>query len=333
VNTKLSVAAEQVQHMREAVFFEGPDVSRKLSRFWILLTLAAVIAATGVVSDSTATVIGAMIVAPLMIPIQGTMLAAVLGDRANLARSIGLVISAAAAATAIGFAIAALVPNDVTAATNSQVAARVNPTLLDLLAAFATGAVGSIALVRRDISDTLPGVAIAISLVPPLTVVGITLEAGEPGQAWGALLLFLTNVTAILAVGSIVMAIYKVRAAGGIAAIDAGPNTHRRSPIVIAAMLVLVAIPLTTSSLLLVRQRSRENDVYAASAEWAGDRDWEVVGVSTKEGDTIVRLTGPLPVPDPASLRDALAADGIDVATVRAEFVPSETVNLGEIDG
>ena len=50
---------------------------------------------------------------------------------------------------------------------------------MDLLAALATGAVGSVALVRRDISDTLPGVAIAISLVPPLSVVGFTFEAGK----------------------------------------------------------------------------------------------------------------------------------------------------------
>lgn len=118
-------------------------------------------------------------------------------------------VAAAAAAISIGLLLAVLVPNDIVAATNSQDAGRVNPTLVDLVAALATGAVGSIALVRRDISDTLPGVAIAISLVPPLSVVGVTLEAGEPSQSWGALLLFLTNVTAILAVGSIVMAIYR----------------------------------------------------------------------------------------------------------------------------
>jgi hypothetical protein len=62
----------------------------------------------------------AMLVAPLMIPIQGTMLASVLGDRANLVRSIGVVVTAAVAV--IGYVLAALVPNDVVAANNSQVA-------------------------------------------------------------------------------------------------------------------------------------------------------------------------------------------------------------------
>jgi uncharacterized hydrophobic protein (TIGR00271 family) len=116
-------------------------------------------------------------------------------------RSLGLVVGGAAAAVAIGWLIGLPVVNDVVAETNSQVAARVNPRLIDLVAALATGVVGSVALVRRDISDTLPGVAIAISLVPPLSVVGLTLEAGELDQSAGALLLFVTNVAAILGTG------------------------------------------------------------------------------------------------------------------------------------
>lgn len=167
-----------IDHMREAVFFEGPVRSQRLSRFWILLVLASIIASAGVVADSTATVIGAMIIAPLMTPILGTMLGIVLGDRLNLTISIGMVVAGAAAAVAVGYVIGMLVVNDVVAATNGQVAARVTPRLIDLVAALATGVVGSVALVRKDISDTLPGVAIAISLVPPLAVVGLTAEAG-----------------------------------------------------------------------------------------------------------------------------------------------------------
>src|SRR6478735_2558572 len=138
------LAAQDLDTMRAAVFFEGPEAGRKLSRFWILLLLAAVIASAGVVGDSTATVIGAMIVAPLMTPIQGTMLAVVTGARNNLARSLGLVVAGAAAAIGIGFVVGLLVVTDVVAATNSQVAGRVSPRLIDLLAALATGVVGSV---------------------------------------------------------------------------------------------------------------------------------------------------------------------------------------------
>jgi uncharacterized hydrophobic protein (TIGR00271 family) len=154
-----------------------------------LLSLAGVIAAAGVAADSTATVIGAMIVAPLMTLILGAMLAVVLGDRGNLARSLRLVFAGAAAVVAIGVVSGLVIPQDVVAQTNSQVAGRIHPRIVDLVAAIATGAVGSVALARRDIADTLPGVAIAISLVPPLSVVGLTLSSGAPDQALGALLL------------------------------------------------------------------------------------------------------------------------------------------------
>ena len=177
-DTQMAVMND-TKHMRDAVFFEGPEVRQRSSRFWILITLASIIAAAGVAADSTATVIGAMIVAPLMTPILGTMLSVVLADRTNLIRSLLHVAGGAVVAISIGWLVGVLVVNEVVAETNSQVAQRVHPKLIDLLAALATGVVGSVALVRRDISDTLPGVAIAISLVPPLCVVGFTLEAGK----------------------------------------------------------------------------------------------------------------------------------------------------------
>ena len=132
-----------------------------------------------------------------------------LGDAGNLRRCLLLLIIGAATVVALSWLVGLFVPFPVVAATNSQVAARVTPRVVDLVAALATGAVGSVALARSDISDTLPGVAIAISLVPPLAVVGLTLESGAPHQALGAFLLFTTNVVAILASGIVVMAFYR----------------------------------------------------------------------------------------------------------------------------
>ena len=93
-----SVTQVDIEQMRDQVFFEGPERRRRLSRYWLLLLLSAVIAVAGVVSDSTATVIGAMIIAPLMTPILGTVLAVVLTDRANLRRCLLLLAAGAAAA-------------------------------------------------------------------------------------------------------------------------------------------------------------------------------------------------------------------------------------------
>jgi len=109
-----------IKQMRDQLFFEGPERGRRMSRYWLLLPLAAVIASAGVVSDSTATVIGAMIVAPLMTPILGIVLAVVLADRADLRRCVLLVVAGAAAVVGIGWLLGLFVPYSVVAAVNSQ---------------------------------------------------------------------------------------------------------------------------------------------------------------------------------------------------------------------
>jgi uncharacterized hydrophobic protein (TIGR00271 family) len=315
--------------MRESVLFEGPEIGRKFSRFWVLLVLAAIIASAGVVADSTATVIGAMIVAPLMTPILGTMLAVVLADRTNLVRSVGLVAGGALAAIAIGFAVGLLSANEVVAATNSQVAARVNPKLIDLLAALATGAVGSVALVRSDISDTLPGVAIAISLVPPLTVVGLTAESGELGQSAGALLLFATNVAAILATGVVVMWLYRVhRLALAPAGTDARTVSRRKGIAVIVGMLCLIGVALTASSITIARTSALESDVRRVVSAWADDSGWSLLGVTMRGTEVSARVIGPPPLPDTSSLAALLEAEGVDAGDVTVELIPEERVEL-----
>ena len=326
-----SIARQDLTYMRDAVFIEGPESARRLSRFWMLMLLSSVIAGAGVVSDSTATVIGAMIVAPLMVPIQGIMLAAVLGDRRNLLRSVGLVVAGALAAVAIGWLLGVIVPGPVDAQTNAQVAARVSPTLIDLLAALATGAVGSVALIRRDISDTLPGVAIAISLVPPLAVVGLTLQAHQWGQAGGAVLLFATNVAAILGVGTVIMALYRVHRMTpqyGTAAVRS--HYRRNAVVVIAALAVIVVVPLTTASVDIAHQTNSELAVTAAATEWAAGTGWTLESVTTgNSGHTVALFAGAPPYPGTAGLRQDLVRHGVAPATVQAQFVPRVTVDLG----
>jgi uncharacterized hydrophobic protein (TIGR00271 family) len=323
------LAMNDVDTMRDSVLFDGPNKARRISRFWILIILASIIASAGVVGDSTATVIGAMIVAPLMTPILGTMLSLVLADRANLIRSLLFVVGGAACAVAIGWLVGLVVLYPVVAATNSQVAARVHPHLIDLLAAVATGVVGSISLIRKDISDTLPGVAIAISLVPPLSVVGLTLQSGEPGEAFGALLLFLTNVTAILASGIIVMAIYKVRPPEPSDEDRGRALNRRRAMLVVGALTVSIVGVLTFSSAKIIRDTRRESTVQDVAKSWAGEFGWRIIAVSTDEDGLVVRAEGPIPQPETTTLADALRRRGIDPAAVTIDLVPRVEIKLG----
>lgn len=323
-------AVNSVDAMRDSVLFIGPDRRRRLSRFWILLTLAAVIAAAGVVADSTATVIGAMIIAPMMLPIQGAMLSTVLGERGSLGRSIALVFAGAAATIVIAYIIGLVIVGDVVADTNSQVAGRVTPRLIDLLAALGTGVVGSIALVRRDIADTLPGVAISISLVPPLSVVGLTLESGAYVQALGALILFATNVAAILVTGVVVMSVYGVRPGLGPESQASSAKGRRRSLIVIVSLLVIVGVPLTYSSVITGTNAVTASTIQVVAGDWAAEAGWEVEPVELTPEGASIRATGPLPVPGVALLRERLTDSGISLTGLKVELVPSYTVDLDQ---
>ncbi len=314
----IGLTGSDVQRMRDDLFFEGPARGRRLSRFWLLLVLSAVIASAGVVSDSTATVIGAMIVAPLMTPILGMVLSVVLADARNLGRCTLLVVTGAATVVGIGWLLGHFVPYPVVAATNAQVAGRVTPRLVDLVAALATGAVGSVALARSDISDTLPGVAIAISLVPPLSVVGLTLESGAPRQALGALLLFGTNVAAILASGIVVMALYHTARAAGP---TARPVLRLSSIGLIVLLLAAVIVPLKLDTDRIDQTLVRQTDVQAVADHWASTAGWTVTGVAADGSAVLVDATGPLPEPALSSLHEQLVAAGLTSFPVRVSRV------------
>lgn len=322
----LRVTVDDVVRMRAQLLFDGPEAHTKLTRFWALLALATVIASAGVVGDSTATVIGAMIVAPLMTPILGSVLSIALGDGRNLARSLALVVAGAGAVVAIGYLVGLLVPYEVVASTNSQVASRIHPRLIDLLAALATGAVGSFALVRSDISDTLPGVAIAISLVPPLAVAGLTLESGAPHQSVGAVLLFLTNVAAILLSGLIVMAVYRVGRAAG--SVEAGVRQLRVSAALVVVFTLVIAVPLAATSRALTGETENASKVEKVAKRWAGPAGWRVDQVDPSSTRVVVHASGPLPAPKPAALRAQLDAAGLGRLSVRVQLVPEYTVDL-----
>lgn len=324
-----AATVSDLARMREQLLFDGPEAGRKLSRFWTLLALSAIIAAAGIVGDSTATVIGAMIVAPLMTPILGTVFSVALGDGRNLLRSLELVIGGAAAVIAIGYVFGRLTTIAVTAETSSQVAGRIAPRLVDLVAALATGAVGAFALAREDVSDTLPGVAIAISLVPPLAVVGLTLEAGATDEAEGAMLLFLTNVAAILASGILVLALYRIPR---LARAESGDGARRLSRLggvpAIVGFVAVIAVALAGATATTTAVRLESSSVGRVVREWAAATGWELRSIEPKQGGYRVRVSGRLPAPVAADLRTALDRAGHEDVALSLDLDPEEHIEL-----
>ncbi|MGV9825950.1 DUF389 domain-containing protein [Gordonia sp. NPDC003429] len=287
--------------LEERLDFAVGDRSAKRSAFWIMLTLSGIIAIAGIIGDSTATVIGAMIVAPLSTPILGIGHGIVTGRRHLIVSSVGYVVAGAAVVTLMGVLLAQVIPNPVTVLSNAQVLGRTSPTIDDLLAALATGLVGAIAITRRDVGDVLPGVAIAISLVPPLGVVGVCLGSGAPALALGAFILFASNVVAMVITSIVVLTMAGYAYAAAVA--YEGPVTRRRNAyIAVAVALVIVLVPMVGYSLssLWVSQITGATKVWLSDG---GVRDTEVSGVSISGESVTVNVLGPHDLPPVSSLR------------------------------
>jgi uncharacterized membrane protein len=166
-------------------------------------------------------------------------------------------------------------------------------------------------------------------LVPPLSVVGFTLEAGKPDQALGASLLFLTNVAAILGSGTVVMALYGFfRPAASPAGLERPAVNRRNAVIIIAAMVVAVSIPLTATSVTLARDTLREAQTLAAAREFSDAVGWSTGKVTTRGGVVLVHMEGPPPLPNTDSLRTELKKRGVDPSEVQVELVTAKLVTF-----
>ena len=169
--------------------------------FHFMLGLSAIIATLGLLANSVAIIIGAMIIAPLIGPIMGMTYSTIIGNRRLLRRSSLTLLSGVILTIALSWIVASAVGLKTV---DSEIWSRANPTLIDLGIAMAAGAAGAFANTRRRIADALPGVAIAVALVPPLSVVGIGLSLANIQLAAGSSLLFLTNLISIIFTGGLV---------------------------------------------------------------------------------------------------------------------------------
>jgi uncharacterized hydrophobic protein (TIGR00271 family) len=312
--------------VRDAVYLFGPEAEAKRSRFWLLLVLAAVIASAGVLADSTATVIGAMIIAPLATPIQGVGVALAGGELPALLASARTLLLGALAVVAIGALCAFVLPELVSSDANSQITGRVSPTLLDLVAAAATGLAGSLAIARRDIGDILPGVAIAISLVPPLAVVGITAADGAWDDALGALLLFTTNVLAIVVMGSLLYTVL------GLLPERPGAPRMRRRPAysVVAAAGLVVVLALGVATFRTAQLERRQDAAATVASDWATGNGEKLL--STRfQGDALVVVVEGAGGTDDAELLTLLDGAIPRGTPVEVNRVPGEHRRLGEV--
>jgi len=174
---------------------------------------------------------------------------------------------------------------------------------------------------REDVADSLPGVAIAISLVPPLCVVGIALSDGQWREAIGASVLFLTNFLSILLAGGGVLALLGL---ARVATKTLPGHARRNAFLVVSLGVLLVSVPLSASTLKVTRETITEFHTSRIAKEWVKGSAYEVRSVDARDNEVRVLIAGEGEPPTIPELVSALQDDVRYQVVLDLEIVPIE---------
>jgi uncharacterized hydrophobic protein (TIGR00271 family) len=320
------VGDEMRSEVIDNLYFEAPGSTQKQIGFWVLLVLSTTIATLAILADSTAVVIGAMLVAPLMTPILGVSAGIVNGWMGRVSKAFATVAGGVAISILTAWIVSSWAPHFVPIAANSQVVSRVSPTLLDMMIALAAGAAGAYATVDKRVSASITGVAIAVALVPPLAVVGVTLTTGAYPEAFGAFLLFLTNLVSIILAASIVFVLT------GFAVIGRLRENQERMKTVFATVLLgamIILVPLAFTSEGILTSASRQSSARDVTEAWLEEAEGLQLNRVEVEGNEVsVVITGEGEVPLIAVLNTDLSEKFGTPTAALIEFFPSQRLTV-----
>lgn len=312
-----SVSKKSLESARESTLVDVKEPGRAYTSFAWRLILSAVIATGGIAVSSPAVVIGAMLIAPLMSPMLGTTLAVALGDARAAVRTFLITVAGAAACIAVAIAVAAIIPVGIDTGSNAEILSRTSPRLADLVIALASGLMASVAVLRDDIPDALPGVAIAAAIVPPLCVVGCSLYAGDLVSAAGSSLLFLANYFAIQVSGFLLFLAVGVGKEGRSGRVRETKKARAAWIASVFAGIVLVSVPLALTSLDAVQRNAEEVKVREVAAEWLEGSDYRVASIQVSNSRIEIRIAGSGAEPSTDKLRDMLRGEAVDDLPLR----------------
>lgn len=229
--------SERTDVIRHATELSQPGIN-----FIVLMFISSLLGSFGLLQNSAAVIIGAMLVAPLMSPLMSFSVGLLQTDLRLMRTAIVTTLFGVGIGLAVAVFGGLIMPLDIA---TSEMMSRGQPSLLDMGVALASGLAGAYAVARKDIPSALAGVAIAAALVPPLCTVGLALAFGEFELASGAALLFLTNIVCISLAGSAVFAWLGLRV---------GRELHTRRQLAISLVVLgLLALPLASTFINVVR--------------------------------------------------------------------------------
>ncbi|MEM1360211.1 MAG: DUF389 domain-containing protein [Pseudomonadota bacterium] len=268
--------------------FDGRPSGPYWTRFCVLLAGSVIIATMGLLRNSGAVVIAAMLIAPLMTPILGIAAAMIMGWRKRVLTLLLRVLIAAACSVLLAWLVVfvANVPRGLMIP--SEVVARTDPGIEDLVIALAAGAAGAYVQINREELSLLPGAAIGVALVPPLSAVGILIHYREFDGAYDATLLFMTNLAAIILAACAVYLLAGARKL--ILKRSKRRTTFTASFVVISGLVAVLILQLGEATVQRYRESRMSQDIAEAVAEWSGPVSVEIMRLHVRERRKIADL-------------------------------------------
>ena len=327
----VDIGSDRRDEISNGLYYEDPERAGKLTSFGVMMLLSTTIATLGILQDSTAVVIGAMLIAPLMTPIMGTSAGIVGGWPRRTLESAATVTIAAIGAIGLAWIVAAWVPAIGDLTTNSQITSRTEPTLIDMMIALAAGVAGAYATVDRRVSSSLPGVAIAVALVPPLAVTGVTAHARLWDEAGGALLLFVTNaVTIVLAA----VVVFVITGFVSLRRLRTYGTQIRASLATVLVSALVIMVPLGITGQGVIAASVATGSAEDAVATWLADESTiQVLDVTVEGSEVSVVLASPDPYPPIEELEDLLSAALEAPVIVTVNQVPTLSETYSDAEG
>ncbi len=304
--------------IRKGALFGGANL-------WVLF-FAILVASVGLNVNSTAMIIGAMLISPLMGPILGIGYGAGVGDTRLIrlsAQSLLLFVLISLATATVYFYLTPLHK------AQSELLLRTSPTIWDVLIAFFGGCAGIVAITRREVSTVVPGVAIATALMPPLCTAGFGIANGNPQYFFGAVYLFTINSVFIAFSTWLFAKILRLPLRG-----EGADATHRKTRFWVAAAVILTLVPSGYLTLQLLRNEVFENTVASILNQSEATSNLLILDRKVNAAARHIELTigGERPRRDVAAeLSQLLAAAGVKNAEIQVRFSGSERVDVSAL--
>jgi len=252
--------------------------------FFLMVALSAIIATFGLLMNNVAIIIGAMLVAPLLIPILSISLGAIYGDFYLFARSLEAEFKGVVVVIMLAAMLTLLVPG---AEETFEILIRTTPTPFDLIVALAAGAAGAYAFSKEKLSATLPGIAIATAVLPPLATIGVALGLHRLDLAGGAMLLFLANLIAIVVSSSIVF--WLLGFGPRFSKIQEAETMNRLR--ISLVLLLLISIPLAYLMIGALNKEALRNTVQETlNSQMLGHEDTTITDITYEEREGVLHV-------------------------------------------